>query len=145
MSIQKKKAEKASSFKGCAINEWQILVFWDLTTVRWLPWELLDCLNIADDCLAPAWWLPWHLPDDCLMTTYLCTYVMTTWQLPDAGLPDDFLATHWWLPDHCLMSAWNLPEDYIHISQLKLCILWQTRKRQRKAQVYEDARSLKNI
>lgn len=114
MSIQKKKAEKASSFKGCAMNEWQILqFFWDLTTVRWLPWELLDCLNIADDCLAPAWWLPWHLPDDCLMTTYLCTYIRndyltTAWRRIAWWLPGNALMTAWPLPDDCLKSAWRL-------------------------------------
>ena len=118
MSIQKKKAEKASSFKG---NKWManlsFLRFDNCQmTVRWLPWESLDCLNIADDCLAPPWdlpgnwlapawwlpwWLPWQMPDDCLMTTYLRNDY-----LPDNCLTQDCLMTSWQLIDDCLTIAW---------------------------------------
>ena len=57
-------------------------------------WELLDCLKIADDCLASAWWLPWQMSDDCLMTTYLRTaWRRIFWGLPYHFLHDDCLKT----------------------------------------------------
>ena len=50
-------------------------------------------LQLSDDCLLTAWWLP----DDCLMTAW--------W------LPDDSLTIARQLPDYCLISAWQQPDD----------------------------------
>ena len=114
MSIQKKKTEKAASVKGCAINEWQILQFFEIWQLSDDCFEnyVLECLNMADDCLAPAWWLPWHLLD-CLMTMYLLTYLRndyltTAWHRNNWWLPGNALMTAWPLPDDCLKSAWRL-------------------------------------
>ena len=98
-------------------------VFWDLTTVRWLSWELLDCLKIdddclkaADDCLAPAWWLPLQMPDHCLMTTYLPTS-------KELCLRHDYLRTAWKRIDYCQMTAWELL-DCLKIAEDCLALAW---------------------
>ena len=61
-------------------------------------------LQLSDDCLLTAWWLP----DDCLMTAWWqpdnCP--TTAWLLPHKRL-----TTAWWLPNDCIMTALWLPND----------------------------------
>ena len=138
--------------------------WWLPESCWWLPgtclmtaltnaWPLLDdylYLYVSHDYLRTAWkridncqmtaWNCWCLPCTCLMTALtnvwrlLDDYLRTAWHRISCWLPGNALMTAWPLPDDCLKYAWRLHQPRLHISQLKLCPLWQ---------VYEDSRSLK--
>ena len=114
MSIQKKKAEKASSFKGCAMNEWManLTVFLrfdncQMTALRftWLPEY---CWWLPGTCLMTALTNAWRLLDDYLLTYLRNDYLTTAWRRIAWWLPGNALMTAWPLPDDCLKSAWRL-------------------------------------